>query len=46
MVDEGSDEFKILGESEELDLNEFEDIDELSTPVTPAPLSLDDYEAL
>jgi hypothetical protein len=46
MVDEGSDEFKILGESEELDLNEFEDIDELSTPVTPAPLSLDDYETL
>jgi len=46
MVDEGSDEFKILGESEELDLNEFEDIDALSTPVTPVPLSLDDYETL
>jgi len=46
MVDEGSDEFKILGESVELDLNEFEDINALLTPVTPTPLSLDDYETL
>jgi hypothetical protein len=46
MVDEDSDEFKILGESEELNMNEFEDIDSLLTPVTPAPLSLDDYETL
>jgi len=46
MVDEDSDEFKILGESEELSMNEFEDINSLLTPVTPAPLSLDDYETL
>lgn len=43
MVDEGSDEFKILGDSEELDMDEFEDLD---TVQTVAPLSSDDYETL
>ena len=44
MVDEASDEFKILGETEELDQNEFEDLDATSQPA--APLSSDDYESL
>ena len=42
MIDEASDEFKILGESEGLDLSEFEDID--VPPMTPTPLAADDYE--
>jgi hypothetical protein len=41
-IEEGSDEFKILGESEDLDLNEFEDLDS----VAPLPLAADDYESL
>jgi hypothetical protein len=43
MVDEGSDEFKILGDSEELNMDEFEDLDSVQTV---APLSSDDYETL
>lgn len=44
MIDEGSDEFKILGESEELDLNDIENID---TPAfIPEPLGSDDYETI
>lgn len=43
MVDEGSDEFKILGDLESLDTDEFEDI---NNEVTPTPLSADDYESL
>ena len=44
MIDEASDEFKILGESEGLDLSEFEDID--APPMTPTPLAADDYESI
>jgi len=43
MVDEGSDEFKILGDLESLDTDEFEDI---NNEVTPTPLSADDYESI
>lgn len=43
MIEEGSDEFKILGESEDLDLNEFEDLDGM---VVPMPLVADDYESI
>lgn len=43
MIDEGSDEFKILGDLESLDVNEFEDLES----VTPsAPLGSDDYESI
>ena len=44
MIEEGSEEFKIVGESEDLDFNEIED---LNTPTyVPEPLGADDYEAL
>jgi len=43
MVDEGSDEFKILGDSEELDINDIEDLDSMDAIV---PLAADDYEDL
>jgi hypothetical protein len=39
-----SDEFKIIGELEELDMGEIEDIN--SVQATPIPLSADDYESL
>jgi hypothetical protein len=42
-VDEASDEFKILGDLESLDTDEFEDLD---TSVTPMPLGSDDYESI
>jgi len=43
MIDEGSDEFKILGDLESLGTNEFEDLDS----ITPsAPLGSDDYESI
>jgi hypothetical protein len=43
MIDEGSEEFKILGELEALDTDEFEDLDS----VTPSiPLGSDDYESI
>jgi hypothetical protein len=44
MIEEGSDEFQILGESESLDMDEFEDIDE--TPASLTPLAAGDYETL
>jgi len=43
MIDETSDEFKIVGESESLDFNEFEDLD---NPAPVIPLGADDYETL
>lgn len=44
MIEEGSDEFKIIGESEDLDLTEFESID--APTYVPEPLGANDYEAL
>ncbi len=44
MIEEGDNDLKILGESEALDLDEIEDLN--LEPVTPIPLSADDYEAL
>ena len=44
MIDEGSDEFKILGESEDLDLNDIENLDAPS--FIPEPLGSDDYETI
>lgn len=44
MVDEASDEFKIIGDSESLDLSDIEDID--APEETIAPLSVDDYETI
>jgi hypothetical protein len=44
MIEEGDNDLKILGESEALDLGEIEDLN--LEPVTPIPLSADDYEAL
>ena len=43
MVDEGSDEFKILGDLESLNMDEFEDI---NSEVIPTPLGADDYESI
>lgn len=45
MIEEGDNDLKILGESEDLDLGDIEDL-ELETIQTPMPLSADDYEAL
>lgn len=45
MIEEGDNDLKILGESEDLDMGEVEDL-ELETIQTPLPLSADDYEAL
>jgi hypothetical protein len=44
MIEEGSDEFKILGESEDLNLDEIEDLDQ--EPFVPEPLGANDYETL
>jgi hypothetical protein len=41
---EYSDELKILGDLEELDIGEIEELD--TTPAVPEPLSADDYESL
>jgi hypothetical protein len=41
---EESDELKILGDLEELDIGEIEELD--TTPTVPVPLSADDYESL
>ena len=44
MIEEEGDDFKILGESEDITMDEFEDLD---TPLpAPAPLAVDDYETL
>lgn len=43
-TNEESDEFKILGELEELNMDEIEELDAI--PPTPVPLSADDYESL
>jgi hypothetical protein len=43
MIDEGSDEFKILGDLESLDINEFEDINSEAQAI---PLGSDDYESI
>ena len=44
MIDEGSDEFKILDGSEELSMNEFEDLNAIQEE--PVSLSVADYETL
>jgi len=44
MVDEASDEFKIIGDLESLDLDEIEDIHSVDQAITP--LAADDYETL
>jgi SHS2 domain-containing protein len=44
MIEEGSDELKIMGEAESLDFDEFEDIN--VPPAVPTPLAADDYESL
>ena len=41
---EESDELKILGDLEELDMGEIEELD--TAPAVPLPLSADDYESL
>jgi len=47
MIEEGDNDLKILGDSEDLDLDEFENIDGASgIPTAAAPLSSDDYETL
>jgi hypothetical protein len=47
MIEEGDDDLKIIGESEALNLDEFEDIDGPAKPsLVQAPLSADDYETL
>jgi hypothetical protein len=44
---EESEEMKILGDLEELDMGEIEDLDvPPATPSVPAPLSADDYESI
>ena len=43
-IDEGSDEFKILGDSEALDMNEIEDLD--APAFANEPLGASDYETL
>lgn len=46
MIEENNDQFQILGDSEQLDVNEFEDLDNLNTLQSPVPLGADDYESL
>ena len=46
MIEEGDNDLKILGESEDLNLDEMEDINAIDEIPTPAPLSADDYETL
>ena len=46
MIEEGDDELKIIGESESLNLDEFEDIDTAGAAPSLVPLSADDYETL
>jgi hypothetical protein len=45
MIDEGDGDLKILGESEELDFDDIEDLD-ISANSPPVALSADDYESL
>ena len=45
MIDEGDGDLKILGESEELDFDDIEDLD-VSANSPPVALSADDYESL
>ena len=46
MIEEGSDDFKILGGSEDIALDEFEDLDAPAANLPPTPLAVDDYETL
>lgn len=46
MIEEGDNDLKILGESEDLNFDEMEDINAIDEIPTPAPLSADDYETL
>ena len=45
MIDEGDGDLRILGESEELDFDDIEDLD-VSANSPPVSLSADDYESL
>ena len=45
MIDEGDGDLRILGESEELDFDDIEDLD-VSANSPPVALSADDYESL
>jgi len=44
MIEEGDDEFKILGESEDIAMDEFEDLD--APAQVPMPLAADEYESI
>ena len=44
MVEEGADDLQIIGESEDINLGDFEDLN--AAPMTPAPLGADDYESI
>ena len=47
MIEEGDNDLKIIGESEALNMDEFEDIDgPAKSSLVQAPLSADDYETL
>ena len=46
MIEEGDNDLKIIGESEDLDLGDIEDLEADSALQTPLPLSADDYESL
>jgi hypothetical protein len=48
MIEEESYDFKILGESEDITMDEFEDLDAPApeSAPTPVPLAVDDYETL
>lgn len=44
MMEEGGDDLQIIGESEDVNLGDFEDLN--AAPMTPAPLGADDYESI
>lgn len=45
-IEEDEEAFKIIGDSEELDADEIEDLDAADEPISFSPLSSDDYEPL
>jgi hypothetical protein len=45
MIEEGDNDLKIIGDSEDLELDDIEDLN-MEENQAPAPLSADDYEAL
>jgi hypothetical protein len=46
MIEEGDGDIQILGESEALDFDDIDDLNEIGKETSPTPLSADDYEAL